>query len=245
MPEGGLGPTEANLAWKAASAFASEARWPSGFAIEIDKRIPVGGGLGGGSADAGAVLRALNAIAPRPLPASQMHALAARLGADVPFLASEFPLAFGWGYGEQLDDASALPPRECWLHCLSEPVATADAYRWLDESRADRPVMHRSRAVSRGVSLWSQVAQLASNDFEAVVAPRVPRIGELLQSLRQPESRARWGATTITLLAGSGSTVVCLPEIVVRGEAPVATRAGERILRTRTAMRVAPVEWLE
>ena len=57
----------------------STAGWPAGFAIEIDKHIPVGAGLGGGSADAGAVLRALNALAPRPLPRPR----AARAGRHV------------------------------------------------------------------------------------------------------------------------------------------------------------------
>ena len=62
MPADGLGPTEKNLAYRAAVAYADATGWPDGFAIEIDKRIPVGGGLGGGSADAGAVLRALDAL---------------------------------------------------------------------------------------------------------------------------------------------------------------------------------------
>ena len=62
MPAGGLGPAEKNLAYRAAVAYAEATGWPAGFAIEIEKRIPVGGGLGGGSADAGAVLRALDAL---------------------------------------------------------------------------------------------------------------------------------------------------------------------------------------
>src|SRR3982751_6289548 len=67
LPSEGLGPVEQNLAWRAAVAYADAASWPIDFAIEIEKRIPVGGGLGGGSADAGAVLRALDALAPSPL----------------------------------------------------------------------------------------------------------------------------------------------------------------------------------
>ena len=62
-----VGPTEGNLAWRAGVAYADAAGWPDGFAIEIDKRIPVGGGLGGGSADAGAVLRCLDRLNPTPL----------------------------------------------------------------------------------------------------------------------------------------------------------------------------------
>ena len=51
MPAGGLGPIERNLAYRAAIAYADATGWPAGFAIEVDKRTPVGGGLGGGSAD--------------------------------------------------------------------------------------------------------------------------------------------------------------------------------------------------
>src|SRR5207253_289491 len=80
------GPTERNLAWRAALAYADATGWPNGFAIEIEKRLPVGGGLGGGSADAGAVLRCLNALAPSPLGVSALLSIAAPLGADVPFL---------------------------------------------------------------------------------------------------------------------------------------------------------------
>ena len=53
-----VGPTEENLAYRAAVAYGDATGWPDGFAIDIDKRIPVGGGFGGGSADAGGVLRA-------------------------------------------------------------------------------------------------------------------------------------------------------------------------------------------
>ena len=83
-----LGPTARNLAWRAAQVYHEATGWPDGWAIEIEKRIPVGGGLGGGSADAGAVLRCLNALAPRPLSAGGLLALAAPLGAAVPFLAT-------------------------------------------------------------------------------------------------------------------------------------------------------------
>src|SRR5205814_8031972 len=102
-----LGPVEKNLAYRAALAYEAATGWPDNFAIEITKRIPVGGGLGGGSADAGAVLRALDALAPHPL-GSRLAALGAELGADVPFMSLESPLALAWSRGERL---FALPPR--------------------------------------------------------------------------------------------------------------------------------------
>ena len=96
-----VGPTEKNLAWRAALAMHAATGWPAGFAITIEKRIPVGAGLGGGSADAGAVLRALNALAPHPVSELELMRIAAPLGADVPFLTGTASLAMAWGRGER------------------------------------------------------------------------------------------------------------------------------------------------
>ncbi len=101
LPSAGLGPIEKNLAFRAAVAYQSATGWPHGFAIEIEKQIPVGGGMGGGSADAGAVLRALDALSPKPL-GPHLIEVATPLGADVPFMAIESPMAIGWGRGERL-----------------------------------------------------------------------------------------------------------------------------------------------
>ena len=119
IPPDGLGPVEWNLAWRAAVAFADATGWPNDFAIEIQKRIPVAGGLGGGSADAAAVLRCLNALAPAPLSRDELLAIAAPLGADVPFLTMEAPLALAWGRGERLLALDPLPSRAVTLVVLS------------------------------------------------------------------------------------------------------------------------------
>ena len=74
-----LGPAESNLAWRAADAYLAESGMNGGFAIEIEKRIPIAGGLGGGSADAGAVLRALDARGALP---PEGKALLAKLPAE-------------------------------------------------------------------------------------------------------------------------------------------------------------------
>src|SRR5438874_6520783 len=134
LPSGGLGPAEKNLAYRAAVAYAERSGWPRGFSIEVTKNIPVGGGLGGGSADAGAVLRALDALAAEPLGHQGLAELAASLGSDVPFLTSEFIAAFGTGRGEKLQPIDPLPAREVLLVMPGFSVSTADAYRWLDES---------------------------------------------------------------------------------------------------------------
>ncbi|MBI3791641.1 MAG: 4-(cytidine 5'-diphospho)-2-C-methyl-D-erythritol kinase [Gemmatimonadetes bacterium] len=241
IPAGGLGPVERNLAWRAAAAYADAARWPGGFAIELVKAIPVGGGLGGGSADAGAVLRALDAISPRPLGREKLHELAATLGADVPFLTGSDPLALAWGYGEQLRAVPPLPPRTCWLIAFEQGVPTADAYRWLDESRQTPIGFHRSAAIPVTIKSWGQVSQLAANDFEAVVLKRRPDIAAHLKALRAPAFKSQVGARTIALMSGSGATVFCLPE-QDPGAPGITTSAGERVIVTQTADRVAAVD---
>jgi 4-diphosphocytidyl-2-C-methyl-D-erythritol kinase len=212
-PAGGLGPVEKNLAWRAATAYANAAGFPESFHVSIDKRIPVGGGLGGGSADAGAVLRALNALNPRPVPRDELLRLAATLGADVPFLAQDTAtLAIGRGYGERLELLPALPSRAVWLLIPDEAVGTADAYRWLDEAgRANEAPL----VGDRGIANWRAVAAVATNDFEPVVGARIPMIGRLLSNLREPVMRELLGEDAIVLMSGSGSTIA-----VVAGERP-------------------------
>lgn len=241
MPPAGLGPVEKNLAWRAASAYAEMAGWPGGFAIELEKFIPVGGGLGGGSADAGAVLRALDTLSPRPIGAERLQALATSLGADVPFLTGTDPLALGWGYGEQLRPVPPLPVRPVWLVAFDAGVPTADAYRWLDETRKSPIGFHRSAAIPVTIKSWAQVAQLASNDFESVVLERYPRIAYHLATMRSSVVRAQLGKSTVALMSGSGATVTVIPEINLRTP-PLDAGPGERILVTSTIDRVAPVE---
>ena len=234
-----VGPPERNLAFRAATVFAEEARWPPGFAIEIEKRIPIGGGLGGGSADAGAVLRALNALAPAPLVGSAVFEIAARVGADVPFLASEWPLALAWGRGERLLGLAPLSSRETVLVVPSFGVSTADAYAWLDAGQRAAGARGASRRAAYSLddlASWDAVAAIAENDFEPAVMRRHPELAEQLARLRAT-------GATLARLSGSGSALFAvLPE----GAPRVAESAfpGCRSIRTRTAERVAPVERL-
>ena len=203
------GPVERNLAWRAALAFQARAAWPAGFAIRIGKRIPVGGGLGGGSADAGAVLRALNALAPRALPEAELLEIALSLGSDVPFMATTAPLALAWSRGERMVALPALPARRAVLATFPAGVATADAYGWLAESRpAWRPMA--AMLDPRALASWEGVRALAVNDFEPVVFARRAEIGQVRAALagdprmREADTDA---ATAVTLMSGSGATV--------------------------------------
>lgn len=206
LPPEGLGPVERNLAWRAALAFADAAGWPHDFAIEIDKRIPVGGGLGGGSADAAAVLRALNALAPEPLSDDRLLELALALGADVPFLASDAVLALAWGRGERLLALPALPERKVALLQPPVGVATADAYRWVSEDRGTAEPSPRVLTPAQ-LADWGSISALAGNDFEAPVVKRVPAVAVLADArvLFTPPFPAGV-VRPIYEMSGSGST---------------------------------------
>lgn len=238
-------PTE-NLAWRAAEAFMTAAAWPTGFAIEIEKRIPAGGGMGGGSADAAAVLRILNALAPSPLDRATLYGIAFALGADVPYLVSELGLALGTGRGEKLREMEPLPSREVALWIPPFGVASKDAFGWYATDRAasggadgvpgGAAVGAKDGTASALRSLhstlsWPEVASLAANDLEAPVFRHHPELALLRDEL----------AATGPLLArmsGSGSTLFA----VYDGAAPAAAPAGCHAVSTKTVAQVASVD---
>ncbi len=242
MPAGGLGPVEENLAWKAALAFADASGWDEGFAIEIEKQVPVGAGLGGGSADAGAVLRALNALAPKPLAPSELLRLAGSLGADVPFLTQDrSPLALAWGRGERMLALPALPARGCFLFVFPFAVQTSEAYGWLREASetSSAALLYDERSFSS----WDGVARSAYNAFERVVVPRFDPLRETLEGLRSVTGAEMF---EMALLSGSGSTIfgIMNESSSLRRELTIAPTKDNpaRGLGTVTATRVEPVD---
>ncbi len=121
-----------NLAVRAARAWLEASGARLDVRIELVKRIPVAAGLGGGSSDAGAVLRALEG-APHPDAAERVDgaALAKRLGSDVPFFRSGLAAARGRGRGERLAERPLAPPRPLVLANPGVPVPVARAYEAL------------------------------------------------------------------------------------------------------------------
>jgi 4-diphosphocytidyl-2-C-methyl-D-erythritol kinase len=235
-------PHEKNLAYRAAALYSDETGWPAGFEIVIKKEIPIGGGLGGGSADAAAVLRILNTLSPNPVPADALRELAARLGSDVPFLASDFVMALGRGRGEKLLELAPLPSRDVQLFFPPFGIDTGEAYALLDASRSTGP-----RAVPELTAEmfgdWESAAKTSVNDFEAVARPRWPAIDALMAR------GERYGL--FYRMSGSGSTVFKVPGIntrLVEGNPnlpPLQVPEGTKVIVTRTAESVVPVELLD
>jgi 4-diphosphocytidyl-2-C-methyl-D-erythritol kinase len=234
MPIAGLGPTGRNLAYRAAVAYADATGWPSGFSIEIAKHIPVGAGLGGGSADAGAVLRCLDALSPNPL-GERLPELGGRLGADVPFMTIDSPMALGWGHGDRLLPLPVLASRPALLAIPDFAVSTADAYAWLAAAREEGGHTGGALVIApESVATWEAMVGIAVNDFDDVICERFPIVRQITRLLRDHDA-------TITMLSGSGSAV-----FAIFSAAPSLTRL-ERVpntqwIQTHTADRVVRVE---
>jgi 4-diphosphocytidyl-2-C-methyl-D-erythritol kinase len=235
-------PFEQNLAWHAAHKFARYAGWPEDFAIEIEKRIPVGGGLGGGSADAAAVLRCLNALAPRShaQSADTLASLALHLGADVPYLTTEIPTAVGSGRGQYLRAAAPLPPRHIVLGVPGFGVATAAAFSWYAASVAGRPEPAPASPLLPAPTSWEDLVPSAQNDLEGPVFAKHPELEMIRGALE------RHGAF-IARMTGSGSTLFGVFDANAGDAFPASLTVGETDVRwipTTTVEHVAPVELL-
>jgi 4-diphosphocytidyl-2-C-methyl-D-erythritol kinase len=136
-----------------------EPRWR----VRIEKRIPVAGGLGGGSSDAATALRLANATLHEPLPASRLHDLAARLGADVPFFLTEGP-QLGRGDGSDLEPLE-LPQDYAVLLLLphgAEKASTGAVYAAFDERDGAAGFEQRRHAV---IEALPDLAALPPNDL--------------------------------------------------------------------------------
>jgi len=165
----GLPTDETNLAWKAAKVYCDAMKKdPNGLEIRITKRIPSGAGMGGGSADAAAVLRALNRYYGEPLSIFALAELGAQIGSDVPFC-TICGTAMAEGRGEILRKLPDMP--DCvFVVCKPEfSVSTPELYRKIDEvAIAQRPDNRAMESALLAGDL-GKVAENLCNVFDPVV----------------------------------------------------------------------------
>ena len=140
-------PDEKNLILRAISLFREQTGYKKGLTVYLDKRIPLGAGLGGGSSDAAAAFLALNLLSGAALPMCRLESMAAALGSDVPFFLT-CGTAFVSGRGETIEQVKT--PEGLWVVLAKPPFAsdTASAYMLLDRFRAqgqteEKPVIKR------------------------------------------------------------------------------------------------------
>ena len=193
-------PPEKNLAWCAATAIAAELKLRGGIRVELEKRIPVGRGLGGGSTNAAAALVAVIRLTKRRVAPERLLEIAASLGADVPFFIFG-GRALGTGRGDEIYPQPDLPRRSVLVVSPKGiAVSTQEAYAWIDERQQLTKHLSNSRLWSFCALCWSPQGSSLSNDFEEPVFRRHPRLGRIRRELLTQ------GATEAAL-AGSGSAV--------------------------------------
>jgi len=176
--------------------------------VAIDKRIPVAAGLGGGSADAAAVLRAANELAGRPLDASGLRALGAAVGADVPSQI-EPRHALVTGAGEVVEPVE-LPPMTLLLVPDADGLATGDVYAHADALGTTRPQLDPDHVRDLAARPLYELAAVLENDLEPAAVSLRPQLGARIAALRQA------GALNARV-TGSGPTVF---GVFHEGEAP-------------------------
>ncbi|MDA0337100.1 MAG: 4-(cytidine 5'-diphospho)-2-C-methyl-D-erythritol kinase, partial [bacterium] len=195
-----------NLAWRAAELYHRETGI-GGCHIELTKVIPAGAGRGGGSADAAAILRALDRLAQKPLGLARLAELGAEIGSDVPFAVRGGTMLVE-GRGERLSPQAWTTAPDWWylLVCPPAPVATDWAYRQLRLTRETRGLSNPSPyanlvSSARGGyldarKLWS----VLENDFQPLVEETKPIVARASQLLADTAPLAQ-------SMSGSGSTV--------------------------------------
>lgn len=188
-----------NLAWRAAERLRDFSGVRKGARITLEKRIPAQAGLGGGSADAAAVLKGLNTLWELGLNEGELLRVGLTLGADVPF-ALTGGTARVRGVGEEIEPITGVKP--LWF-VLAKPaggVGTAEAYRMYDEEGAGaRPAIGPFiGALQKGNA--GGMALFGGNALERAAAGLLPAIGELLEKIRA-------AGTAYAAMTGSGSAV--------------------------------------
>lgn len=206
-----------NLALRAAALLKETTGYSGGAAIALEKNLPAGAGLGGGSADAAAVLQALNYFWRLELGLHDLAALGQKLGADVPMCLHRFAIR-ARGTGERIERVhgwSALPLLLVWP---GRPVSTAAVFAAL-RCRENPPLPDSQ--VAWGPGEMAEHLAACRNDLEAPALGIAPEIGEVLKALRATEG------CLLARMSGSGSA--CFGLFGTEGE------AGDAAARLRLA----------
>jgi 4-diphosphocytidyl-2-C-methyl-D-erythritol kinase len=222
-----------NLAWRAAEAFLARARTPNGVEIRLAKRIPSGAGLGGGSSDAGTVLRGLAALLPGAVPPVALRELALGLGADVPFFLDPRPADVS-GIGERIAPVAGLPPLPVLVVHPGVALATKEVYGGYAagaarSARAGAPAFPHvpGRLTALDADGWRL---RVGNDLEPAAVGLCSRIAELREEIREAGALA-------AAMSGSGSAVFGVyasADRRDRAQAGLRLGPGERAFATET-----------
>jgi len=217
-----------NLAWQAAELMAGHVGRAPDVDITINKSIPVAGGMAGGSADAAAVLVGMNALWQLRVPRRDLHAMAARLGSDVPF-ALHGGTALGTGRGEELTTVLARNVFHWVLAFSAGGLSTAAVYSEVDRLReaGSPPRLSDPEPVLTALSAGDphELAPLLGNDLQAAALSLEPNLRRTLRA--GVEAGALAG-----VVSGSGPTCAFLCASADEAVAVGAELAGAGVCRT-------------
>ncbi|WP_017324053.1 4-(cytidine 5'-diphospho)-2-C-methyl-D-erythritol kinase [Synechococcus sp. PCC 7336] len=194
---------ESNLAYQAAALLQERTGQEGGVEIAIEKQIPVGAGMAGGSTDAAAVLVGLNQLWNLGLTLQELQALGSELGSDIPFCVHGGTM-LAIGRGEKLSPLPDLQPIAALLGKHRDlSVSTAWAYtHYKTAAKRDRgPISAMLSAIAHQDA--AEIGRYLYNDLESVVLPYYPQVAQLKATLQQAGG---FGAT----MSGSGPTVFAL-----------------------------------
>jgi len=184
----------------------------------LKKRIPLGGGLGGGSSNAATVLLGLPRLLGKPLPLGKLWELAAELGSDVPFFLLG-GTALGIGRGHEIYPLPDVPQRPALVVAPGIHVSTPDAYRALGRGTAEEPSADSIQAFLPVA--WAVGASGWTNDFEPVVFREHPQLKSIKGKLLKLGARP-------AMMSGSGSSVFGVFETVQGRDLAAASIGNER-----------------
>ena len=220
----GIPSDSTNLAVRAAQLYREASGWRDGLKIQLEKKIPAGGGLGGGSSDAAAVLLALQQLSGKALAPDRLMECARSLGADVAFFAADVPWALGRERGDKIEPAAVGALLWHLLVTPDFPIPTKEVYRAfkLTGPAPDvAPLLHELQAQK-----ISKIRELLFNVLEPAVETLYPEIRRVKGELEQ-------AGVARPMVSGSGSTVFALCDSQDEAES-----AAQRIKARHPAWRV-------
>lgn len=194
-----------NLAWRAAEKYLLATELRGEVTIIIEKHIPMAAGLAGGSADAAAVLRAMNRLCGNRMTLDELCALGATLGADIPFCIVGGGARVS-GIGEELKPIESMPPCHLVVACMGEGISTPWAYGRLDELHADftesKPEDTRCERLIRVMAEGDAMdaTDCFYNIFEEVVPKEQPYVDRIKVVMREH-------GAAVSMMSGSGPSV--------------------------------------
>ena len=188
-----------NIAYRAAELMVEEFNLPCGFSIDIEKNIPLAGGMAGGSTDAAAVMRAINEICALNQTEEKLMELGLKLGADVPFCIQTHP-ALAEGIGEKLSRVTGLS-KDLYILLVNPNIliSTKEIYNLIDENKNYNTIDNKKLIQALKNKDLNAAKENMKNVMQEVSSTICPQIDEIIKKLCE-------SGADVALMSGSGAT---------------------------------------